>query len=54
MPADAKKELKLADGERHGRFLEMAREVEASVDPKEFEEAFSKALQDTKLKRKIS
>lgn len=54
MPADAKKESKLTNGERHERFLEMAREVEASVDPKEFEEAFSKALHDTKLKRRMS
>jgi hypothetical protein len=33
---------KLSDAERHKRFLEMAREVEASEDPKEFESAFKK------------
>jgi hypothetical protein len=33
---------KLTDTERHKRFVEMAREVEASEDPKEFEKAFKK------------
>jgi hypothetical protein len=32
---------KLTDAQRHARFKEMAREVEASDDPKEFERAFS-------------
>jgi len=35
---------KLTDAERHKRFLETAREVEASEDPKEFERAFDKVV----------
>ncbi len=31
---------KLTDAERHMRFIDMAREVEASDDPKDFERAF--------------
>jgi len=30
----------LTDAERHKRFLETAKEVEASEDPKEFDKAF--------------
>lgn len=33
---------KLTDAERHKRFLDMAREVEASDDPKDFEKALKK------------
>lgn len=33
---------KLTDAERHKRFIEMAREVGASDDPKDFEKAFKK------------
>ncbi len=36
----AKPKPKLTDAERHKRFVEMAREVEASDDPKEFDRAF--------------
>jgi len=36
---------KLSDAERHKRFIEMAREVEASEDPKDFERAFEKVAQ---------
>jgi hypothetical protein len=32
---------KLTDQERHARFVDMAREVEASDDPKAFDQAFS-------------
>ena len=32
----------LTDAERHARFLETAREVEASDDPKDFEAAFKR------------
>lgn len=39
---------KLTDAERHKRFLDMAREVEASDDPKEFEKAFKKVVSITK------
>jgi hypothetical protein len=35
---------KLTDAERHKRFVEMAREVEASDDPKDFERAFKKVV----------
>jgi hypothetical protein len=31
---------KLTDSERHARFIETARKVEASEDPKDFERAF--------------
>lgn len=37
----ARKEAKkLTDAERHKRFIDMAKEVEASEDPKDFEKAF--------------
>jgi hypothetical protein len=39
---------KLTDSERHKRFLDMAREVEASDDPKDFEKAFKKVVSATK------
>jgi hypothetical protein len=35
---------KLTDAERHKRFVEMAHGVEASEDPKEFDEAFKKVV----------
>jgi hypothetical protein len=38
----AKRLPKLSDAERHKRFVEMAREVEASEDPKDFERVFHK------------
>jgi hypothetical protein len=36
------KEPKLTDAERHRRFLDMAREVEASDDAEAFDRAFDK------------
>jgi len=33
---------KLTDAERHKRFLDMARQVEASDNPKDFDKAFDK------------
>ena len=33
---------KLTDAERHKRFVEMAKQVGASDDPKDFEKAFSR------------
>jgi hypothetical protein len=33
---------KLTDAERHARFVEMAREVEASEDPEDFAKAFGR------------
>lgn len=38
--ATPKTDPKLTDAERHARFKDMAREVEASEDPKDFEKAF--------------
>ena len=35
---------KLTDAERHKRFVEMAREVEASIDPKDFDKAFGRII----------
>ena len=32
----------LTDAERHARFVEMAREVEASEEPKDFDAAFER------------
>jgi hypothetical protein len=37
-----KKNPKLSDEERHERFVEMAREVGASEDPKDFDKAFKR------------
>jgi hypothetical protein len=41
---------KLSDAERHKRFLEMARKVGASEDPKDFDEAFKKVVLSSKKK----
>jgi hypothetical protein len=35
---------KLTDAERHKRFVDMAREVEASEDPKDFEKVIKKII----------
>ena len=40
-----KKKPKLSDEDRHERFVEMAREVEASENPKDFERAFDEVTQ---------
>jgi hypothetical protein len=40
---------KLTDAERHKRFVEMAREVGASDDPKDFESAFKKVTSKVDL-----
>jgi hypothetical protein len=40
MPTKPKPEPKLTDDERHARFKEMAREVEASEDAEDFDRAF--------------
>lgn len=42
MTTKTKSKPKLTDAERHKRFVAMAREVEASDDPKDFEKAFDK------------
>jgi hypothetical protein len=44
MPRKPDSQRKLTDQERHKRFVEMAREVEASDDPKDFDRAFKKVL----------
>jgi hypothetical protein len=41
---------KLTDAERHKRFLETAREVGASDDPKEFDKAFKKVTERKEAK----
>jgi len=41
---------KLTDAERHKRFVEMAREVEASDDPKDFESALKKVVKSKESK----
>jgi hypothetical protein len=41
----------LTDAERHKRFVEMAREVGASDDPKAFEKAFKKVAPKRSSKR---
>lgn len=50
MPRSPKRH-KLNDAERHKRFVEMAKEVEASEDPKDFEKAFE-SVASHKLKQK--
>jgi hypothetical protein len=42
MPRRSVPKPKLTDSERHKRFVEMANEVEASPDLKNFEKAFKK------------
>ncbi len=43
----SKPKPKLTDADRHKRFLEMAREVGASKDPKAFNEALKKVTAKT-------
>lgn len=51
MPSKIKpKPPKLTDAERHKRFVDMAKEVEASEDPKAFERAFKKVVAPPKPK----
>lgn len=40
MPPKTKPEPKLTDEQRHARFVETAREVEASEKPEDFDRAF--------------
>lgn len=42
MATKTKPKTKLTDAERHKRFVDMAREVQASDDPKDFDKAFGK------------
>jgi hypothetical protein len=41
---------RLTDAERHKRFVAMAREVEASDDPKDFDRAFKNIVPPKKAK----
>lgn len=43
--ARPERKLRLTDRERHARFVEMAREVEASDDPEAFDRAFERVAQ---------
>jgi hypothetical protein len=43
-----KPKAKLTDAERFKRFVDMAREVEASPDMKDFEKAFKKVTQPSR------
>lgn len=51
MKAKTASKPKLTDVERHKRFVEMAHEVGASNDPKDFEKAFKKVVSAQKRKR---
>jgi hypothetical protein len=42
MSTKSAKKTKLTDAERHKRFVDMARQVGASDDPKAFDKAFKK------------
>jgi hypothetical protein len=42
MPRKPARKPKLTDAERFKRFVDMARKVEASEDPKDFDKAFKK------------
>ena len=44
-----KKKPKFTDAERHARFVEMARKVEASEDQKDFDKAFKKVTGSPKV-----
>ena len=44
----AKKKPKLTDAERHARFKEMAGEIQASDDQKDFDKAFNKVTAPSK------
>jgi hypothetical protein len=46
----AKRKPKLTDAERHKRFVEMARQVGASDDPKAFDKAFKSITRSPKSK----
>jgi hypothetical protein len=48
MPRKTARKPKLTDAERHKRFVEMARQVGASDDPKAFEKAFKKVVKSTR------
>lgn len=45
---------RLSDAERHKRFVDMAREVEASNDAKDFDSAFGKVTAKPPKKKKAA
>jgi hypothetical protein len=45
MAKPANSQPKLSDAERHARFKDMAKEVGASEDPKDFEDAFRRVTE---------
>ena len=51
MAGKSKAKPKLTDAERHKRFVEMAREVEASDDPKAFDQAFKRVVDKPKPRK---
>ncbi len=51
MAAKPVKKPKLTDAERHKRFVELAREVEASDDEKDFERALKKVVPSAKKRQ---
>jgi hypothetical protein len=50
MASKSDRKPKLTDADRHKRFVDMARQVEASNDPKAFEKAFKKVASAKKKK----
>jgi hypothetical protein len=52
MPRKSASKPKLTDAERHKRFVEMAKQVGASDDPKDFEKAFKKVTAASPGQRK--
>jgi hypothetical protein len=59
MPRKFPPKPKLTDAERHKRFVAMAKEVGASEDPKDFEQAFEKVvkkppMQDASQKSRLA
>ncbi len=44
-----KAKTKLSDAQRHKRFVEMAKQVGASNDPKAFDKAFKKVVRSKKF-----
>ena len=52
MARKSERKPKLTDVERHKRFVDMAREVGASDDPKVFEKAFKKVALPKEQKEK--
>ena len=51
MATKSKAKSKLTDTERHKRFVDMAREVGASNDPKAFDKAFERVVEKPKARK---